>query len=39
MAFEKCMNFAGRDIGEIIHVIKAFKKYFTDFHIAKVKPL
>ena len=30
------MNFAGRDIGEIIHDIKAFKKYFTDFHIAKV---
>ena len=33
------MNFAGRDIGEIIHDIKAFKKYLTDFQVAKVKPL
>ena len=30
------MNFAGMDIAEIIHDIKAFKKYFTDFHMAKV---
>ena len=30
------MNFAGMDIGEIIHDIKALKTYFTDFHIAKV---
>ena len=30
------MNFAEMDIGMIIHDIKAFKKYFTDFHVGKM---